>query len=168
MGYRQTHADGGLGGISGVVSSLPAGYELGEERREDGKDYILAYNAGGEQAGPGYFLTPIKTGAGPYSMTVTTTSKTHDHLGACLVQHATATTDTYFWGLVKGVAAGVVADNISVATGSAFYIASDGQVSLMPQSVATGIEIVGRNMGSGATKTVTTGVQSGDPYIDLL
>lgn len=172
MGYRQTHADAGLGGVSGVVSSLPAGYVLGEERQEKDQDgniqvYRLVYNAGGEQAGPGYFMQRVGS-AGPFSMTVTTVSKTHAHIGAVLVEHATATTGTYFWGLVRGRSAqGVVGDASSIPTGSAFYIASDGQAELMPQSVVTGNTPVGVNLGGAATKTVTTGALSGDPYINL-
>ena len=169
MGYRQTHADSGLGQISGVVSSLPAGYTLGEERMEDLKTYRLVYNAGGAEVGQGYFATPLKTGAGPFSMTVTTTSKTFAHIGAVLCEQATATTGTYFWGLVRGRSAvGVVGDAASVPTGSAFYIGSDGQAQLHAQSAMTGNIAAGYNAGAAATKTITTGALSGDAYINLI
>jgi len=55
-----------------------------------------------------------------------------------------------------------VASNISVPTGSAMLIAGNGQVDLMPQSVITGVEVIGINIGGSANKTVTTGAKSGD------
>lgn len=166
MGYRQTHADAGLGSVSGVVSSLPAGYELGEERLEDGKLYRLVFNAGGATAEKGFVMSPLKTGAGPFSMTVTTTSKTNDHVGAVVVHNATMTTDTYGWGLVRGRCQ-LAGDTASIVTGGALYIAADGQVALFPQSASTGNIVIGRNVGGTTTGTITTGAISGDAYVNL-
>lgn len=168
MGFRQVHADEGLGSVSGVVGSLPAGYTLGEERMEDNKFYRLVYNAGGAEVGQGYFATPLKTGAGPFSMTVTTTSKSFAHVGAVLCENVTATTGTYYWGMVRGHSdTGVVGDAASTPTGSAFYIGSDGKANLHPQSAMTGQVAAGINLGGAATKTITTGALSGDVYVNL-
>lgn len=163
MGYRQIHADGGLGSVSGVVSSLPAGYTLGEVRRESNKEYRLVYNAGGATISPGYFATPVKGGAGPHSMTVTTTSKTFAHVGAVLCHNATATTGTYFWGLTKGASVAVSGDTASIATGNGLYIAADGQVAQMPSSVPTGNICIGWNIN-----TIITAATTGTAYINLL
>lgn len=171
MGFRQVHADGGLGSVSSVVSSLPAGYTLGEERMEQGatggqKYYRLVYNAGGAEVGQGYFAKPVGS-AGPYSMTVTMASKTNAHIGAVLCENATSTTGTYFWGMVRGRSDAGVVGEASIATGGAFYIATDGAATLMPQSVVTGNIPIGINLGAAASKTVTTGALSGDVYINL-
>lgn len=166
-GFRKVYADEGLGSVSGVVSSLPAGYTLGQHRQEGAKTYKLACNAGNSQASVGFFLTPVKGGAGAYSLTVSTTSKTYAAEGAVLCENATATTNTYFWGLVHGYTTkGTVADNISIPTGTQFYIGVDGKVDVMPQSVVTGNRAIGYNVG--AVGTVTTGTLSGDPFITLI
>lgn len=157
--------DAGLGTVSAVVSSLPAGYTLGEARMESGQKYRLFYNAGNSQISPGFCFTPA-TSAGPYSITITTTSKTFDNVGAGVVYNATATTGTYFWGVVRGRVP-VVGDASSVPTGSAFYIGADGAVELFPQSVVTGNVVVGINLGGAASKTVTTGAKSGDCIVNF-
>ena len=163
--YRHS-VDAGLGGISSVVATLPAGYTLGEARYEGNIKYRLFFNSGGEQIGPGFCFTPVIT-TGPYSVTITTTSKTFDHIGAGFIQHATSTTATFFWGAVRGRIAGAVGDASSTPTGSVFYIGSDGKVELHTQSVITGSKAIGVNLGGSASKTITTGAKSGDPYVNL-
>lgn len=166
-GYRKVYADEGLGSVSGVVSSLPAGYTLGQLRQEGVNTYKLAYNAGNSQASVGYFLTPAKGGAGPYSLTVSSASKTFADIGAVYVHNATATTGTYFWGMVNGYSAkGLVGDASSIPTGSPFFIGANGTAELFPQSAVTGNNAVGFNVG--AVGTVTTGALTGDPFINLL
>lgn len=141
---NRVFAGGGLGGVSAVVSSLPAGYVLGEERWENGIKYRLFYNAGNSEIGPGFAGSPRPVGSGPYSITITTTSKTFDGVGACVVHNATATTGTYFWGAVRGyLASGVVADASTITTGTAFYLAANGKMNLHPQSVVTGNAVLG-------------------------
>ena len=154
-----------LGKVSGTVTSLPAGYVLGEERWENAAKYRLMFNAGGASITQGFAAAPIMS-AGPYSLTVTTTSKTFDHIGAGFALNATVPTAAFFWGAVRFRGA-VVGDASSVPTGSFFYIASDGKVELTVQSVMTGNQIIGVNLGGAASKTITTGVLSGDAYVTL-
>lgn len=133
MGYRQTHADGGLGSIDEVVSSLPAGYELGEERvHTDGNVYRLFYNACNQQISTGYLAARnvgSAAAAGPYSATVTTTTEVA-YNAACAVVQATATTGTYFWGLVETRGEPVSLNGVTAVAGDGTYIhpAADGQV----------------------------------------
>lgn len=162
--YRHL-ADAGLGSVSAVVTSLPAGYTLGEARFDSGIKYRLIYNDGGEQISQGFACKP-KGSVGPYSMTVTTTSKTFANIGAGVAHNATITTASYGWIAVQGRIS-VVGDASSVPTGSAFYVGSDGKVELMPQSVVTGNVVVGVNIGGAASKTVTTGARSGDCIVSF-
>lgn len=159
--------DAGLGSVSAVVATLPAAYTLGESRFESGVKYRLVHNAGNSQVGPGFVMTPVLS-AGPYSLTITTTSRTNGHLGAGVVVHTTLTTGTFGWVAVRGRVGGLVADTTSVPTGSAVYIAANGQIDLMPQSVITGVQIIGVNLGGAATKTVTTGAKSGDCVVQMV
>lgn len=155
---------GELNKISGTTGTLPAGVALGQPRWEGGVSYRLFCNAGNSAIAPGRAFAPIGS-AGPYSVTITTTSKTFDHIGAGFVVNATAATGFYFWGAVGGPIGGVFGDASSVPTGSAFYIGSDGAVELFPQSAMTGNAAIGINLGGAATKTVTTGTKSGDVLI---
>lgn len=154
-------ADAGLGGVSSVVSSLPAGYTLGEARVVDGIKYKLVYNAGTAQATVGAVMAPV-TSAGPYSVSISHVSKAHAHIGACMVKHATITTGAYGWAAVKGRVGNLISGVSSVPTGSAAYIAGGGQVNLMPQSVVTGNTPIAINLGGSASATATTGTASGD------
>jgi hypothetical protein len=161
--------DAGLGTVSAVVATLPAAYTLGEDRYDKVTNlkYRLVFNAGNSQASPGFVVTPAAGSVGPYSVTVSTVSKSNHHIGAGVVFNATLTTGTYGWVVVKGRVGGLVADNTSVPTAGAVYIAADGKVELMPQSVITGSVQFGINLGGSASKTVTTGTKSGDCVIDL-
>ena len=153
--------DAGLGSVSSVVSSLPAGYTLGETRVVDGIKFRLVHNAGTAQASVGMVLSPV-TSAGPYSVSISHVSKANAHIGASVVKHATITTGAYGWGAVRGNVGNLIAGVSSVATGAAIYISGSGQVNLMPQSVATGNVVVGRNLGASASATATTLIVSGD------
>ena len=164
--YRH-QADAAMGGISSVVSSLPIGMTLGESRHLEEIDYRLVYNNGGAQIVPGE--AAVQASVGPYSLTVTSTSKGDNHVGAVVCHHATATTSTYFWGVTRGyLPEGVVGDNASTPTGSFIAIGSNGSFNLMPGSVVTGKVVSGKNLGSVASATVTTGARSGDVYINFL
>ena len=160
-------ADAGLGGVSSVVTSLPLGYSLGQIRIESGVKYKLVHNAGNSDIKPGFIGSPIPlAGSTLNSVTVSTASKSYHHVGAVVVVHATATTASYFGGAIRG-AVPVAADNTSVATGAAVYVAANGQVELMPQSVVTGNVVIGVNVGDTAAATVTTGAKSGRVAINL-
>ena len=173
MSYERAHGDAGLGGISGVVSSLPVGYTLGEERLFEGIWYRLMYNAGNSQANPGLVVAPLGVG-GPFSGTITTTSDGGQGYGAVVVKHATATTGTYFWGAFKGYPVKVQGGTASIATGGDFMIAVDGAVSTHTTAATATVigqretrVLVGRNMGQTSAATITTLTASGDCYIDF-
>ena len=158
--YR-AFADAGMGGISSVVATLPAGATLGEARVVNGVKYRLVCNAStSAQQVPGTLLSPL-AGGGPYSVG-TGSSQLFAHIGAALVVHATVPTANFFWGAIAGSGLKVIGDNTSVPTGSAFYISGNGAVTLFPQSIITGNVVAGINLGGSASKTVTTGAASGD------
>jgi hypothetical protein len=96
-------------------------------------------------------------------LTVSSTSKANAHIGAALAYNATATTGTYFWGMVKGVTGGLTGDAASLPTGSALFIGADGKVTLMPQSAVTGNVAVGVVL-----TTVEAAAVNGTAYINLL
>lgn len=159
--YRHL-ADAGLGGVSAVVASLPAGYTLGEKRVVDGVKYKLVYNAGNTQVLPGQAVTPVGS-AGPYSVTITMATSSNKHFGAGVVQHATITTGTYGWVALSGrLPKGLYTSNTSIPTGSFVQLDTDGVFRLAPDSIVTGNAIVGVNVGGAASKTITTASPSGD------
>lgn len=166
--YSRHMVDAGLGSISAVVSSLPAGYTLGERRVVGNVEYKLAFNAGNSEVTPGLIATPAAGSVGAHSLTVSSASQLFHQFGAGLVVHSTLTTGTYGWVAVKGTGLGVVGDNTSVPTGSAFYLSANGKVTLMPQSIITGNLVIGLNNGGASSKTVTTGAKSGDCIVNLL
>lgn len=157
-GFRQTHADGGLGGVSGVVSSLPAGYTLGEERRVDGNDYRLVYNNGNSQATVGNVVVNDGSGVGAYSCTISSTAGTIPPKAVGVVKHATLTTGTYGWVLTRGDAGKLIASNVSLATGALIEVKVNGVVG--DTTVASGTAI-GYNRGD-SDGTATTDTLSGD------
>lgn len=179
MSRDRVHGDGGLGSVSGVVSSLPAGYTLGEEREEEGIAYRLMYNAGGEQVDQGLICSPAsyRSGvahAGPYSGTVTTTSDAAHAYGAVIAYNATATTDTYFWGAFRGYPLQVQGDSNSHATGTYIMVGVDGGVATaVTAATADAVgqrnpnAIIGLNIGAAASKTITTGTLSGDVIVEF-
>jgi hypothetical protein len=141
---------------------LPAGYTLGELRNEGARTYKLVYNAGNSQISQGLFAAHAIAGAGAYSLTVSSASKTNAHIGAALCYNATATTGTYFWGLVKGVTGGLTGDAASIPTGNMFFIGDNGKVTLMPQSAVTGNVAIGE-----ALTTIEAAAVNGTAYINL-
>lgn len=160
---HQHMADAGLSGVSAVVTSLPLGYTLGMAREVDKVDYVLVHNAGNSEIAPGKVAAPVLGGAGIYSLTVSTASKANNHIGGVVNNHATVATGGYFWGVKRGVVAGLVGDSASIPTGSAFAIGADGAVELMPQSVVTGKVVVGVVI----TTVSNGGAKSGSAYVSL-
>lgn len=169
MSVEIKHAvDAGMGPISAVITNLVTGtgYAVGDVRMESGIKYKLLYNAGNSQINPGFVCVPIGS-AGPYSMTLSSASKVFAHIGAAVVVNKTAVTGTYFWGAVRGRVGALAADATSIPTGSGFFIASNGQVELMPQSLITGNVVCGINLGGAASKTITCGAASGDAMVSF-
>ncbi|GAG48265.1 unnamed protein product, partial [marine sediment metagenome] len=135
-GARKVHGDAGLGGVSGVVSSLPIGYQLGEEREQDGYHYRLMYSTANSDVAPGFILSPLNTGAnGPYSGTITTTSDTRAGNGAGVVRHTTLTTNTYGWVCTRGYPVTLAGSLASGVTGASLMVAADGGVAPYATSV---------------------------------
>lgn len=151
MAYERAFGDGGLGGISGVVSSLPAGFSMGEVRWQNGIKYRLMHNAGNSQINPGMACKHAEAGAGPYSVTVSTVTEAVTGARG-VVLHATATTGTYFWGVVYGHPVKVMASNISIATDAQVGLAANGK--FITTNAVT--NIIARNIGDATAATATT------------
>ena len=165
--YRH-EVDAGMGGLSMTIATLPAAFTLGENRYDstNQQKFKLVYNAGNSAINPGFAASPVPTGSGAYSVTVTTTSKTYHAIGAVLVHHATVPTANYFWGLVRGyVASGVAADAATITTGAGFYLSADGKFSPLAGSVATGNKVVGVALNGPSAGTVA--VRQSSVLIDL-
>lgn len=165
-GFKQVYGAEGLGTVSGVVSALPAGCSLGDKREENGLVYRLCYNAGNSAAYPGHAMSavPIKavtSGAGDYSMTVTTVSGAWNGVNACVVHNATATTGTYFWGVTKGrLTSGLVCNAAaSASTGGAVTIDSAGGVAAVTTMSLSNppIAITFASLTTGSTTPSRTG-----------
>lgn len=136
--------DAGMGSISAVVATLPAGYTLGESRVVSGIKYRLFQNTGGSTIGVGSIAAPISVNAGPYSVSVSTASKSNHHIGACVVKHAAVATTYFFWGAVRGEVGPMVGDAASIPTASYAYVGDNGTITLVPASALTGAPAVVR------------------------
>lgn len=134
---QRVFVGGGLGPISATVTSLPVGYTLGEERWENGIKYRLFYNDK-TQAIPGNFMSPMPLNGGAYTVTVSTTSGSNNHIGACLVHNATALASSYFWGAVNGyIASGCFATGVTLLTNLMFVMGPNGSVNPMTLTIAS-------------------------------
>lgn len=158
--------DAGMGSISAVVATLPAGYTLGEARVVSGVKYKLIYNACNSVIPPGTVVTPltrVSANAGAYSMTLTTAVEVNHHIGAAVVVHQTMATGTYGWAAVRGVVGGLIGDTASLPTGSAFYVGALGAVKLMPASVITGVVPI----GAVITTVSNGGAKNGNAWVSF-
>lgn len=125
-------ADGELAGISATVASLPAGYNLGEQRMYDGDLYRLMYNACATQVIPGYLVARNLGSAlagGPYSCTISTTTEVNQTVCGA-VKHATAAAGYYFWGLTETMKNPVTLSGVTAigSNGVFVYPAANGQI----------------------------------------
>ena len=160
-----------LGKVSGVVTSLPAGYVLGEERWEALKKYRLVFNAGGASGAIGNVMASVGS-TGPYSVTVTTASDSNHHVNAVVVANSTATTGSFFWGLVQGRTA-LTTGNTSAATGQAIFISAAGVVvpfSALTITTTLNNYPIGMCLGAATQVTGMTGLSNvlgGDYRINL-
>lgn len=159
---------GGLGGISNTVTSLPAGYTLGEERWEGGIKYRLFYNDK-TIANVGLVLSPQAASLGPYSCSVSTTSGLNQHFGACVAHNTTVPASSFFWGAVQGyLASGLVATIHCLVTNGAIVISDVGSVDgartvascFVSGNVPIGIVTTGAAAG-------TVNVRQGSVFINL-
>ena len=142
-----------LGDISAVVTSLPAGPQLGDERVHNGIKYRLVYNAGGASGPVGSVMSPVPLAGGAYSVTVTTASDSRNHVGAVVVVHNTATTGAYFWGAYQGTV--TLIPSATISAGKFCMVGATGKVTSAP-SLPT--ETVGNR---GNILVVTSGNTAG-------
>lgn len=167
----RVYEGGGLGGISGTVASLPAGFVLGEQRWHDGILYRLVQNAAtGTAVAPGQVAHAIPVGGTAYSVSVSgTASQTFGAMaGAVVCHHATAATGYYFWGVTRGyLASGLIATGTCLATGRAFYPAEGGSVTgITPNSTLVSGNVLGGVCLVGPTAG-TVGVRQGSVYVQF-
>jgi len=167
MAHDRVYADEGLGTVSGVVTSLPVGYTLGEKRIKDEITYRLCYNASSDSpAYPGHVLSAIPAqlvtaDAGSYSMTVTTTSGTGNNVAAAVCHHATAATGAYFWGVTRGRLASGLVCNAALSASTGGFVAIDttagvGKITTMSLANAP-IAQTFKSMTTGSTSPARTG-----------
>ena len=144
---RTVYGDEGLGSVSGVVTSFPVGYTLGEERTQDGVKYRLFYNGGADAGiGKGFcFVSSLTVGNTPFSVTVSTITETVLRVEGAVV-NTTVPTGGYFWGAVSGGPVALRMSNISVATNALIMVTLDGMHTLTATTTAG----VGRNGPSTA------------------
>lgn len=129
-GYRQVVGNA-MGGISSVVSSLPPGARLGDERVLNGILYRLVYNAGTAQIIPGNVASPVPLVSSTFSVTVSTLSDSRNHLGAVSCYHATAAASTYFWGVRAGSGVPLI-PSATIAAGQMVMVGLNGKVTSAP------------------------------------
>jgi hypothetical protein len=107
-----------------AVTATPS-IDVGVRRVYNGEEYVYVYNNGGAQASPGFGL--VVSALSGYSVTVSSTS---GQFAVGFVKHATLTTATYGWALVRGFLDGMTNGMAStaLAAGDALQIAADGKV----------------------------------------
>jgi len=146
-GNKTVIADGELSSISAVVSSLPVGYTLGEERMYDGDLYRLMYNACNQQINTGYLVARNLgscAAAGPYSVTVSTTTEVNQTVCG-LVKHVTATTGTYFWALTETMDNPAAVSTVTAigSTGVFVHPAANGVITNGTTTACIGYSVAG-------------------------
>jgi len=150
---RHIYGDEGLGSPSGVVTSLPVGYALGEERVRDNIKYQLVYNNGNSAIEPGNLCisTSVVANQTLYSVTLTSVTESVAGIRGCC-HHATVATGSYFWMVRHGHPVNLMASNISIATAAKVGPAAAGKV----VTTDTAANYVGYNVGDAASATATT------------
>lgn len=146
-GDKTVLADAELGAISAVVSSLPAGYNLGDKRMYDGDLYRLMYNACNQQINTGYLVARnvgSAAAAGPYSVTVSTTTEVAQHVCG-MVKHATATTGTYFWALTETMKNAVSVSTVTAIASTGVFVlpAANGVITNGTTTAIVGYSVAG-------------------------
>lgn len=153
---------------SGVHTSLAGQYELGLEAARDGVIYRLVYNAGNSAIPAGMFAATT-AGNGVNSVTVSTAAGAWAELAGAVVNNsgASVATGVYFWGAKRGyLASGIIASAVCIPSGSAFYISTNGNAVVFPQSVITGTNAAGYAVTT-VLSTTSGGGRNGSVIIDL-
>lgn len=122
-----------------AVTATPS-VDLGTRRTVGGEEYVYVFNAGNSQISQGMpaCLNSMSSG---YSVSVTNAaSQAGFFVGH--IQHATLTTATYGWAMVKGVG-NVVPDasTVSMATGAELTLGVDGGYVAYAGTGASGIRV---------------------------
>lgn len=128
----------------------------GAHRTEAGDEYRYVYNDGNSQIGPGYGC--IISAVSGYSVTISSTTNSNGFFG--IVKHATLTTGTYGWVMVRGFAPIKAPANSGIAAGAILGIGGDGVVTDVP---VTGVAAVPQ--GYCVVATASAGVGLG--YVKL-
>jgi hypothetical protein len=108
-----------------AVTATPS-VQLGSVRVENGEEYVYVYNDGGAQASQNFAVVP-QSGSSGYSVTVTSVTGADIPMG--FVKHATLTTATYGWAMVKGytgISNGMA--STALASGAMICLAANGAV----------------------------------------
>lgn len=152
-----------FGTLSMVTATRgPGDPEVGTKCTEDGRDYVFVYNEGTTQASPGYGLVPNSGTTTGYSATVSAATSADCCLG--VVRHATLTTGTYGWIVVKGVT------SIQMGATNSSTAAARGLVEIGANGVFEAVSNTTGNKAPAcglALAAITTGA-SGSAYVTCL
>lgn len=162
-GYQNIQAS--VMDISAVVGSLPVGPALGDERVYNGVSYRLVYNPNSAVISKGFYASPVPLGGGPFSVTMSTVTDSNSQAGAVVCVHATATTDTYFWGAFKGVVPMVASVGSAIPTGALATLGLAGKLMSAP-SLPT--EVTKNRSIIYVISSVPSGVLGGSCYINFV
>lgn len=140
-----------FGGVSQVTATLGVNDpEVGTIFRQGDEEYIFVYNNGNSQISVGQ--AAIVTAVTGYSVTVSSTTQVDHPVG--VVKHATLTTGTYGWLLIRGFGPAKVVANSTVAAGDLLMLGGDGLWS--NKSIATGN--TGNEFGKVVVATASGGI----------
>jgi hypothetical protein len=136
-----------FGSVSMVTASLGKNDpEPGTVRLEGDEKYIFCYNNGNSQLSVGN--AAVVSGVTGYSVTVSSTSSADIPVG--IVKHATLTTGTYGWLLVRGFGTAKMGSNFSCVTGQLLVLGADGTFDIK-SNVTGNVGPCAKAMGSAAS-----------------
>lgn len=114
--------------VSTVTGTKPADVALGTVRYEaynsEMAKWKYFYNGGNSQINPTYGFTVLSGASGAYTMTLSSIASQSVCQG--IVVHSTATTSTYFWGMVEGACTFEMGDSVSFAAGEGITLGANG------------------------------------------
>jgi hypothetical protein len=116
--------------------------EVGTRRRVGDEEYVYCYNAGNSQISPTYGA--VMSAVSGYSVTVSSITSVDLLAGVC--KHATLTTGTYGWLVVKGFCQVEMEADNSAAAGQLLALAADGEFALKSNSTGYPTPAIGKSM----------------------
>jgi hypothetical protein len=131
-----------------AVTATPT-VEVGTMVEDGDEKYMYVYNTGNSQISPGYGATV--SGVTGYSVTVSSVTAADFFVGVC--KHATLTTGTYGWLLVRGFGPAQMGANDSCTTGAILTVGVDGTFALKSQSTGHQSPVVGKAVAGAASAT---------------